>query len=389
MLTKLPLPEISRRVSAVAPRRSARNIVLAMAALLCCGCQFSPQATRWSREFLLGKEEPEIPDRMMVIWSDTVLHQPQQPGVRGFGGRIYFFRGNEHAPIEVDGGLAVYAFDATATDLGSTKPERKFVFTADQFNEYMSFTDMGPSYSVWIPWDQVGGPARQLSLVTRFEGRQGGVVISDPAIKLLPGLEGPSQGPKTPTAVHAGGSTSSPASSADAVISRASGVAAGGAENRAAAIVQAGHLDDRPAPADSRQVPPGDFGSTVTEVFDSRRRDATTIDLPPSFGRHLRTSSDPSSPQTPHTDANRPDDAPAAGAVPPPQGSQAPAISNTRAASAAASYPAPGRRYPFRRYPRTTAPVDPPRNGPASRELRTTPMKAGWIEPPTEVRNNR
>ena len=61
------------------------------------------------------------------------------------------------------------------------------VFPADHLEKHASSCSLGDSYSFWIPWDQVGGPTRHLSLVTRFEGRNGGVVISNPANKLLPG----------------------------------------------------------------------------------------------------------------------------------------------------------------------------------------------------------
>ncbi len=136
-------------------------------------------------------EQPVVPSRMMIIWTDTVLHQPQQPGVRGFGGRIYFYPEQGTEPVAVDGGMAVYAFDAEQLDPELTRPKRKFVFTAEQFSEHMSHTSMGPSYSVWLPWDEVGGFSEQLSLIVRFEGTQGGVVISDPTIKLLPGRDKP------------------------------------------------------------------------------------------------------------------------------------------------------------------------------------------------------
>jgi hypothetical protein len=117
-----------------------------------------------------------------------VLHQPGFPGVRGFGGRVYFYQAPSTDPIEVDGGVAVYVFDADELSPKSQKPLRKYVFTADQMAEHMSKSSLGPSYSLWLPWDEVGGQSRRLSLITRFEGREGGTVISDPSIKLLPGV---------------------------------------------------------------------------------------------------------------------------------------------------------------------------------------------------------
>src|SRR5690606_29983872 len=90
--------------------RSRRLVAIGLAGLACLplGCQSVLELPEWPPSLLADDPEPKLPDRMMVIWSDTVLHQPQQPGVRGFGGRIYFYQGNDPKPVIVDGGLAVY-----------------------------------------------------------------------------------------------------------------------------------------------------------------------------------------------------------------------------------------------------------------------------------------
>ena len=159
---------------------------LGLVLMTASGCQFAPTKPTslwpWKKS-----SPPALPDRLLAVWSDSVLHQPGLPGVRGFGGRVYFYQTEGSDPIEVDGALAVYVFDADELELLDQKPIKKFVFTADQFTEHMSKTSLGPSDSVWLPWDEVGGEARRLSLITRFEGREGGTVISDPTIKLLPG----------------------------------------------------------------------------------------------------------------------------------------------------------------------------------------------------------
>lgn len=155
--------------------------------IFCSGCQFAPKASTiawpWQKDVAQA-----IPDRILPVWTDSVLHQPSQPGVRGFGGRIYFYGKENTNPVEVDGSFAVYVFDADDNAASDQKPLRKYVFTADQFKTHMSKTSMGPSYSVWIPWGEVGGAPRRLSLISRFEGREGGTTISDPTIKMLPGI---------------------------------------------------------------------------------------------------------------------------------------------------------------------------------------------------------
>jgi len=159
------------------------SLVLQMALV---GCQM----TDTKDGFLgFGKEhEFEVPDRILAIWADTILHQPGKAGVRGFGGRLYFYADGNSDPVKVDGGVTVYVFDGEKLDPGNRAPLKKYLITADQFSSHHSRTSLGHSYSIWVPWDQVGGPTRTLSLIVRFDGREGGTVLSAPMEKLLPGV---------------------------------------------------------------------------------------------------------------------------------------------------------------------------------------------------------
>jgi len=135
------------------------------------------------------EEVPPTPDRIVAMWTDTVMYQPGKPAIRGFGARIFFYGGEEDDPIEVDGSLTVYAFDAEQYVTGLPLPEKKFVFTPEQFVTHHSKSKAGHSYSVWLPWSEVGGPSRHISLIARYEGRVGGVVVSDPSRTVLPGIQ--------------------------------------------------------------------------------------------------------------------------------------------------------------------------------------------------------
>ncbi|MBM4090090.1 MAG: hypothetical protein FJ276_11825, partial [Planctomycetes bacterium] len=157
----------------------------ALLAVLSTSC--APLDLHSSLPWVADKDEEPIPEKVVVFWSDTVMHQKGQPGVRGFGGRIFFYAKDDSKPIEVDGSLVVHAFDAEQNDPSRQEPEKTFIFTADQFQKYASQSRLGPSYSVWLPWGDLDDPNRNISLVSRFEGRDGGVVISEPANKLLPG----------------------------------------------------------------------------------------------------------------------------------------------------------------------------------------------------------
>lgn len=148
------------------------------------GCSTLPtdMSMPWSK-----KTEPVTPDRILAIWTDTVRMQAGSPGVRGFGGRLFFYKDGEPQPVEVKGGATVYVFDAENPDPDQPAAEKKYVWSSAEFDNHMSESPLGKSYSLWIPWDVVGGEQRSLSIVTRFEGANGAVVISQPVIKLLPG----------------------------------------------------------------------------------------------------------------------------------------------------------------------------------------------------------
>jgi hypothetical protein len=224
------------------------------ALLITCssGCQIAPKDKSFKWPWKKDESKP-LPDRILPVWTDSVLHQPSQPGVRGFGGRIYFYAKDDTDPIEIDGSLAVYVFDADDISVSSQKPLRKFVFTADQFKEHMSKTSIGPSYSIWLPWGEIGGPPRRLSLIARFEGRDGGTTISDPTIKLLPGVPAKEQSDEQVAGSKAGSQS----------LFRLSG-----------------HQKRVTSKADQDEV--------VEETIEEPKNAIKTIDLPPSFQRHLR-----------------------------------------------------------------------------------------------------
>ena len=131
--------------------------------------------------------EPGVPSKMDAIWTSTVMNQPGKPGVRGFGGRIMFYQDDKEDPITIDGTLTVYAFGDRDKDGPERSPRRKFVFLPEHLPDHHSESALGHSYSIWIPWGQVGGTEQQVSLISRFEDHSGQVVASDPTQLLLPG----------------------------------------------------------------------------------------------------------------------------------------------------------------------------------------------------------
>lgn len=192
---------------------------------------------------------PQVPTRMTDFWTDTVLYQPGLPGVRGFGGRIMFYNDASESPIMVEGTLTVFAYDESRGQVSYSAPDRKYIFTAEQLPKHYSKSELGHSYSFWLPWDEVGGPRKKICLIARFEPRKGHMIVSQPCRKVLPGE--PSEGE---VAQHRFSRTHAATSAAEE------------------GVRQASHMEPV-GPASPLQRPPSAF----------------TIDVPPSFLR-LSTS---------------------------------------------------------------------------------------------------
>jgi hypothetical protein len=146
-------------------------------------------------------------------------------------------------PMKIDGTLTVYAFDGRSNNPSQAVPERKFVFLPRDLPKHYSESKSGHSYSFWLPWDDVGGPERQIVLATRFESKGGQVLLAAPSRQILPGAR-PDAG-KEPA--PSGTAMASPVTASD--------------------VRQVSHQENLPEGAPIRSVT------------------AATIDLPPSFVR--------------------------------------------------------------------------------------------------------
>jgi hypothetical protein len=136
------------------------------------------------------------PTKVVVMWSDAVMNQPDQKGIRGFGGRLYFYGKDPKDTIKVKGTLVIYAFDEASREANNVVPDKKFVFTADQLPKHCSVNAVGPSYSIWVPWDEVGGMRKEISLIARFATEKGAMVVSEQSKVTLPGTPPPEKKPQ-------------------------------------------------------------------------------------------------------------------------------------------------------------------------------------------------
>jgi hypothetical protein len=144
----------------------------------------------------------------------------------------------------VDGTLTVFAFDARSDNPAQASPERKFIFRQEDLSKHYSESKLGHSYSFWLPWDEVGGEERQITLVSRFESAGGKAVMSTPSRQILPGTKTDAKKPTPQSAAAA-----------------------------------------NPEPRPSDQVGLASYQEHNPACAESRNIATATIDLPPSFVR--------------------------------------------------------------------------------------------------------
>ena len=140
--------------------------------------------TEWKESWT--EESVKIPQKMVIVWSDAVYKQAGKPAVRGFGGRIYFYDSQQQV-VSVEGKLTIFGFDDSHRQFSGIRPDRRFVFKPEQLKQRHSETALGDSYSVWIPWDEVGGEQKKITLIPVFHSMDGQLVRGDQTLNVLPG----------------------------------------------------------------------------------------------------------------------------------------------------------------------------------------------------------
>ena len=170
----------------------AHLLSLLLACILLSGCQTakSPSASLWSWNPLRSrKTQPThgTPTRIVAIWSHDVIHTPGQQATQGFGGRLYFYDANNVA-VPVEGQLIVHGYDdSTKRGTPGSRPDKTFVFTPTQLKQHYGQSELGASYSVWIPWQPVGGNQREVSLVPILQATSGNHIVGHQTQNILPG----------------------------------------------------------------------------------------------------------------------------------------------------------------------------------------------------------
>jgi hypothetical protein len=257
-----------------------KPLLLLLASCFLAGCA----SLQLPKSLPFGKKDPwkgkyEDPARLIAIWSDSVYNEPGKPPVRGLSARVYFYNQDSKA-VPVQGQLVVYGYNDSSDGSPAKAPERKFVFTAEQLTQHFTPGELGASYSIWVPWEPVGGPKKTVTLLPVFTSSSGRVTMGQQTVNVLPGKT-PEAGPEQARARRPQGFT-----------------------QEVSAVQPASYQESSPAWGCGQNA--GDLAGSETA---QRRLRATSFPLPMTMQRMILNSGPaPQPPLDPPTSGTRPTD---------------------------------------------------------------------------------
>lgn len=168
-------------------------VSLVLVSMLLAGCTTTKYTMSGSWPFIEAQppvDEDARPERIVAIWSHDMVRTAGEKPTQGFTGRLFFYD-KKNRPTEVEGRLSVFAFDDSDMDKPGwepkNRPDRKFVFTKDQLPGHLGIGKIGASYSIWIPWQQIGQTQKTVSLIPVLTNEEGLRVVGPPTKHVLPG----------------------------------------------------------------------------------------------------------------------------------------------------------------------------------------------------------
>lgn len=106
---------------------------------------------------------------------------------RGFAGQILFFSMGEKLPVRINGKVRIYVFDDQGTEAEQEVPIHQFDFDASAFSNFLTNTNMGAAYQLFIPYTRKGTHNANCTLRVRYTPDEGNSVYSKMATIILPG----------------------------------------------------------------------------------------------------------------------------------------------------------------------------------------------------------
>lgn len=115
------------------------------------------------------------PAYVVPFW-EPVIRQQNGISKHGYAARVYFYDQTQTKTLKVEGGIDVYCFEEKP-GLFNNKPTKIVTFRPEDTPQFFSESELGPSYTIWVPWDESDSDAPEVSLFIKFRPVEGGEML--------------------------------------------------------------------------------------------------------------------------------------------------------------------------------------------------------------------
>jgi len=166
-----------------APQHVFRTgIVLTSLLAICCtsGCATPGMLSlaRWKHPIPKAtRKNPAV--KVLCLWQPGEGRGLDDMPTRGFTGQIYFFTRNGASPVVVNGDVRVFVFDDQRTDEEQSKPFHQFSFKGKAWQNFLTNSQIGPGYSLFIPYTREGHHHARCAMQVRLIADEGPTIYSE------------------------------------------------------------------------------------------------------------------------------------------------------------------------------------------------------------------
>lgn len=159
---------------------------LVVSALTATGCTTLGLSSLWGAKVYEADARHPVTE-VMCLWEAAEGTGLDGLPTRGFAGQILFFTSGRAAPAKVDADVRVIVFDDQGVNGDRTIPLHQFDFPGAAWNAFLTSTNFGTAYQLFIPYTRAGGMHADCEIRVRYTPKDGGPVYSRPCTVTLPG----------------------------------------------------------------------------------------------------------------------------------------------------------------------------------------------------------
>jgi len=150
------------------------------------GCTSLGLGSLWGAKTFVADARHPVTE-VMCLWEAAEGTGLDGLPTRGFAGQVLFFTAGKPSPAKVDGDIRVFVFDDKGVNGDRSIPLHQFDFPGPAWNAFLTTTNFGTAYQLFIPYTRSGGMHADCEIRVRYTPKGGNPVYSRPCTVPLAG----------------------------------------------------------------------------------------------------------------------------------------------------------------------------------------------------------